>query len=379
MRILPSKKSREKIFNQLMKKHGVRNLKELAQKLNIPYKTIKNWRYDFEKYIPHFLTENSLLKLKIIDTKPDNWGQIKGGKRGIEKKIKNLKKLWKDPKYYNQRKEMGKRAIERMREMYGDNLIKKIIEGKIKKRERTSKRLEEENEFFFSNKIIELNSNDIKFSKRDQEKNIQFPTEMSIQLAEEIGIHLGDGCLSYNRNYFSVKCNKKEEKYITEFIFPLHKKLYNIDLKLMQLPSVSGFEIYSKALFEFKNKVLGIPYGEKKEKIEIPQLLLKTKNKEIYRAVIRGLFDTDGCIHIVKRKNYPVISITIKSKKLIEQLAEMLKKLGFIPTIYKWTISLNGSVMLNKWIKEINSSNPVKIAKLEQASRIVDSTQPCGQ
>lgn len=241
------------------------------------------------------------------------------------------------------------------------------IKGKIKKRETESQRLEFENSVFFTNKEIILNTNNINFSSKDKIREIKFPLKMSPELAEEIGIHLGDGCLSYNRNYFSVKCNKKEEKgYMISYMIPLYKKLYNLDLKLMRLPSVSGFEVYSKALFEFKNKVIGIPYGEKIEKIEIPQVILKTKNKEIYYATIRGLFDTDGCVYITKKK-YPTINITIKSKKLIGQVSDMLLKLGFIPSIYKWTITLNGPTMLNKWIKEINSNNQKNIKKLKQA------------
>lgn len=244
---------------------------------------------------------------------------------------------------------------------------------KLKKRESKSKKLEKDNASYFVDNKLKLNLRGIRFSKRDIEKGIFFPKEMSSELAEEIGIHLGDGCMSFSRNYFSVKTNKTEEKYVTDFLFPLYKKLYNIDLKLMRLKSVSGFEAYSQALCEFKNKSLGIPYGEKVERIEVPKLILKTKNKEIYRAFIRGLFDTDGCVCIVK-KNYPIISITINSKKLIEKTAEMLRRMGFIPFYNKNTICLNGEIMLEKWIKEINSSNPIKKEKLKRASSIKDST-----
>lgn len=367
MRVLPSKKARKKMFNQLIKKQKVKNLKELSEKLKIPYKTLNNWRYNYKKYVPYDLIKNNSLELEIEDSKPDNWGQVKGGRKDSEKKRKHLQKLWKDPKYYEQRKKIGKNAIKRLKAIHGDNLIKMIVKGKIKKRERISKQLEEENEHHFTNKIVQLKKINIQLSWKDKEKNIRFPRKMSPELAEEIGVHLGDGCLSYNRNYFSVKCNKKEEKYVTDFLFPLYKKLYNLDLKLMQLPSVSGFEIYSKALCQFKNKVLNIPYGEKKERIEVPKEIIESKNKPIYQSLIRGTFDTDGCVYIAKKK-YPIILIDIKSKKLIEQISNMLKKLGFIPAIYKYhRIAISGPTMLNKWIKEINSNNPKNITKLKQA------------
>ena len=62
----------------------------------------------------------------------------------------------------------------------------------------------------------------------------------------------------------------------------------------------------------------------------------------------------------------------------------MLKRMGFIPTIYNWTITLNGPIMLEKWIKEIGSSNPKNIAKLEKAKKLYwadslkDRIRPCG-
>lgn len=128
---------------------------------------------------------------------------------------------------------------------------------------------------------------------------------------------------------------------------------------------------------EFKNKTLGLPYGEKVERIEIPKAIPDMKNKEIYRACIRGIFNTDGFVHIVK-KGYQIISITIKSRKLIGQLADMLKKIGFIPAVHQWTINLNGPTMVKKWLKEIGSNNSKNINKLERARRIMDSTKPCG-
>ena len=195
---------------------------------------------------------------------------------------------------------------------------------------------------------------------------------MSAELAEEVGIHLGDGCLSYNKRYFSVKTNKKERDYIIKFLFPLYKNLYNLDLKLMELESVVGFEVYSQALFEFKNKVLSIPYGEKIHRIEVPKQILNSRDKEVYRAFIRGLFDTDGCVNIIKtKKNYSAVSFTIKSQKLIEQVGKMLFKLGFIPYVGKWKIDLNGSVMVKKWLEEIGSNNPKNLVRLQQASSSV--------
>ena len=353
-----------------MKTHQSKNLLELAKKINKPYKTINNWRYNYKKYLPEKLLKDCHIELEIINQQTENWGQIKGGKIGGKKSSKRLKELWGTKKYQKIKRKIGRKAIKKIQNRYGIiRLSQMAIKGRLENRKKKIKELEKKYEEFFIEQKIFLNTKDIKLSRQDILKNIKLPSEMSPELAEEIGTHLGDGCLSLNRNYFSVKTNKKEEDYMVNFLFPLYKKLYNLDLKLMRLPSVIGFEVYSRALFDFKNKVLKIPYGNKVEKIEVPNVITESKNKKVYRAFIRGLFDTDGCVNIIKsKKNYPVITFTIKSEKLILQTKEMLIKLGFIPYAGKWRIDVNGNFMLNKWLKEIGSNNPKNLAKLKQAS-----------
>lgn len=369
MRVLISKESRKKLVEALKIKNQVKTLRELSVLMRISFKTLNKWIYG-KGYLPQEIIPQELFnQIKIADRKENNWGQVKGGKIGGQKSIRQLIKKLGLPKYKKIQSEAGKKTMNILWNKYGAELEKMAAQGRIKKREMQSKKLEEENQSYFSDKPISWNNKNIFQSKKDKFKKIIFPEKMSPELAEEIGIHLGDGCMSFNRNYFSVKTNKKEEQYITGFLFPLYKKLYNLDLKLMRLESVSGFEVYSKALCEFKNKVIGLPYGEKIHKIIVPELILKTKNKKVYSRFIRGLFDTDGCVCIVK-KDYPVISITINSEVLIKKVAEMLKLMGFIPHYNKKSIYLNGKVMLDKWIKEINSSNPVKIKKLNWASSI---------
>ncbi len=371
MRFLLSKKSRKELFEFIKKDYNVSSLENLALKMKIPFKTLKKYRYA-ELYLPSSLIPKEFEKLEILQKKEDNWGVVKGGIIGGNKNVKNLKRLWKDERYKKIRSEAGKRAINILWKRYGiKKLTKMIVEGKRKKRENESLILEKKNENYFTNEEIFLDCKGINFTSSDVKKMIKFPNKITPELAEEIGVHLGDGCLSRNRNYFSVKTSKKEEEYM-KYLFKLYKNLYNLDLKMMRLPSVVGFEIYSKALCEFKNKVLGLPYGEKVHRIELPKAVLDTRNKEIYYALIRGLFDTDGCICIVKRNNkdYPVIALSIKSEKLILQVSEILKKLGYLPFHNKNSVALNGVVMFNKWAKEIGSSNSKNFDKLNRASSI---------
>ena len=368
MRILLTPTGRKDLFDFLKAKYDCKTFKHLSEKIHIHRRTLEKYRSGLF-YIPETLIPQDFTKLEIQDKKPDNWGRTKGGQQGIEKKIKILKKLWGNADYHKSRSEIGKKAIQRIRTLYSqEELVRMAVIERKKKRNEKSKLLESENTKFFTDERILLNTSNIQRGRSSSDREIIFPKEMSAELAEEIGIHLGDGCLSYNRKYYSVKTNKKEEDYMTNFIFPLYKKLYNLDLKLMKLESVVGFEIYSSAFFQFKHEVLHIPYGNKVERIKVPACIIDCRNKEIYKAFIRGLFDTDGCVNIVTSKNnYPTITFTIKSQELIKEVREMLLKLGYIPYVGKYRIDLNGQAMVMKWVKEINSNNPKNLTKLQQA------------
>ncbi len=375
MRVLISLQSKEKLFRILKKKNNAKTLKELAEKLKINFKTLKGYRYE-NRYIPDFLILSEIKPSEILDKKDNNWGAIEGGKIGGKRSAQCQRKKLGEEAYSNLMRQKAKCVKNTIWKRHGKALIKMTVQGKIKKRELESKELEKSNKNYFTNEKVFFNSEKISFSKHDKCKKLTLPEVMSKELAEEIGVHMGDGCLS-TKNYFSVKCNKTEKEYFTSHLLRLYKKLYNLDLRLMHLNSVCGFEIYSKALCEFKNKELELPTGKKVGKLKIPKKVLDTRNRKIYFHFIRGLFDTDGCIYLRDRR-YPVISITIKSKRLIDQLHSMFRKLGYIPTVYKYTITLNGPTMLKKWIKEIGSKNTAKIRKMKKASSIVDSTWFCG-
>lgn len=373
MRVLLDKKSRKFLFEYLKKKNDVKTYKQLAKKKGWSFFTTRKWR-NAEFYLPlEIIPKEIKTKVIVIDEQKNNWGQVKGGRIGGVNSVKVQKEKYGEEKFREMRKKCGTNNVETLWRKYGkEKLTKMCIEGKFKKRKRESLELEKQNLSFFANKKIRLKKRNIEFGCLDIKRNIKFPSIVSKELAEETGAHLGDGCMSKKKNYFSIKTNKPEKGYIT-YLSKIYKKIYNIDLKLKEFGSVFGFEIYSKALCEFKNKVLGLPYGEKIHKIEIPKPILDTKSKKVYCSLIRGLFDTDGCLCIIRKnnKNYPIISITIKSEKLIQQAKEMLELMGFIPySNNKSCITLSGYVMLNKWIKEIGSNNPKNIYNLQRASSI---------
>lgn len=209
----------------------------------------------------------------------------------------------------------------------------------------------------------------------------QLPSEFSIDLAEETGIHIGDG--SMNR-YFSGKkthweytycCNAKEEKEYLDYVETLLKKLYSLNPKResKKKDNTSLLRYFRKEIVIFKNSI-GLPLG-RKDGITIPVWVLLDDKFKI--ACVRGIFDTDGSIILIKRKKslYPRIKISSKSKKLIIQLNDILieNNIRSIITVDRritkkhpnpiWHVEANGISNFKKYAKTFGFSNSKHLNK----------------
>lgn len=223
----------------------------------------------------------------------------------------------------------------------------------------------------FKNTNLSLDNSKVEYSLIDKKKNITFPNKITPELAEEIGMHYGDGFLSSRKYEYRLKGNQYNEvEYYKGYIAPLFKSLYNIEVNLKDYKTSYGFEISSKALWTFKTKVMEIKSGNK-ELITFPEVL-KVNNLQILTSFIRGLFDTDGCLSFKTKygyeKYYPEIKIALFSKKLILEIGEILKMLGFNPNVYinkdQGVITLNGIGSLRRYEKLIGWSSQKNLNKL---------------
>ena len=224
----------------------------------------------------------------------------------------------------------------------------------------------------FKNNKYEIAASESFYSLNDKKQKIELPNRTTPMLAEEVGIHLGDGFLSRNKYEFRVKGDKKNERaYYKGVIKNLYKELFNIDLRLKEYKTSFGFEFCSKAIWNFKTKSLGLQAG-KKDNIKIPEKL-KINDSNVLAALIRGLFDTDGNIYFRsqgKRKNYyPRISLSSKSQELIKDMKEILEMLGLKPKTYNKRkypeIVLNGYGNFWKFQEVIGFHNPKHLKKIE--------------
>lgn len=137
----------------------------------------------------------------------------------------------------------------------------------------------------------------------DIKRRVVIPQEMNCQLAEETGIHIGDGNLYASKNkypyqnfaYSIAGDLTNDYLYHHDYIQRLMKKLYNLDSHFLERESKNCLEsrYKSKVLFEFKSKILKLPIGTKKE-ITIPSAILG--NSDFEKRCIAGIIDTDFSI-----------------------------------------------------------------------------------
>jgi hypothetical protein len=216
----------------------------------------------------------------------------------------------------------------------------------------------------------------------------------SCELAEFLGWHIGDGCVSINNRYSEYTLTGdliEEYPFYNNVILPTFKKLFSnyvkkeIKLKEYKSNGVCGIYIFDKNFVRFLQKNFGLKSG-KKINISIPNII-KTDEQKI--SFLRGLFDTDGSIYYCKSNFKTVneswytkfhykskIKLATISKPLIDQVYQLLCDLGFSPRIRKpakQKINENmmyGVVLYRKddtqrWIEEIGFKNPKHQTKVQ--------------
>jgi hypothetical protein len=167
-------------------------------------------------------------------------------------------------------------------------------------------------------------------------------------MAEILGMHIGDGCISVNERYKEYYLGGdliEEREYHDNWVAPLFNRkvsipIYNKKVNYKEHPKVGiyGFHIFDEKIVNFFNS-LGIKSGSKIN-VQIPKTILK--NNSLSLRFLRGLFDTDGTIYFDKNRscknpvnNQPVIKLGSVSKKLISQVYRLLKRNGLHPRFKK--------------------------------------------
>lgn len=159
--------------------------------------------------------------------------------------------------------------------------------------------------------------------------------KLTKEFSEILGMFAADGCLQ--KGYICMWGNIYQDKdYYDKIVCPFFTKTFNRNVTAHEKKSnsVYGFYLCSKEIVKFFED-LGFS-NNKTYNVKIPQIVLDSKDKDIYAAFIRGYADCDGCIDFLKRKGkynlfklryntYPRIWITSVSKEIIKEISDLLK------------------------------------------------------
>ncbi len=202
------------------------------------------------------------------------------------------------------------------------------------------------------------------------------------KLAELVGAILGDGNVNYYKKgkkigVYQIKIagdSRLDKDYHMNYLRPFFYELFGINGKewTSKKDNSRFLTMTSKELVEFFIK-MGLKSGNKiNNQVTIPNWIWK-KNKYI-EACLRGLIDTDGCIHRMSNKNPNLLRINLKNynKTLLEDSRKAFILLGFHPSnITSHTIYLSRQAEITKYLKEIGFSNKKHIDRLETFKSLV--------
>ncbi len=239
-------------------------------------------------------------------------------------------------------------------------------------------------------KLIEmkLDLSKTELSNFDIKRGLKLPLELNENLAEDIGIMIGDGhigkdirpkkAVDYQIIYSGNAITDK--KYFSDYIRKLKFDLYGLDFPVAFVgknKSEIRLKINSKGLVDFYTKVICLPIN-KKRNISIPSIIWT--DKLILKSCLRGIVDTDFSFDI-KYNKYPVLKLKTQSKNLVEDCKKAFSLIGLNSSIktdvieihsktkrpYKTNyLYLNGKDNFKKYIQEIGFKNLKNIKKLKK-------------
>lgn len=199
---------------------------------------------------------------------------------------------------------------------------------------------------------------------------------MNKELAELIGMHVGDGSL-YKTKWclvWEMRGGLDEKDYYKNRVVNLLKRLFDFEFvpkfRSGGKNGCFGVQTTNKTLIEGLLNA-GFKPGTKTYTVRIPEYIIKSKGRLIKTRFIRGLFDTDGCIRfgrINKNKlhTYPRIEFCFASKDLRDNLNVLFRELGFRSYVWgknQFSLCLAGINNLEKFMKEVSPKNEKHINK----------------
>ena len=187
----------------------------------------------------------------------------------------------------------------------------------------------------------------------------------SSELAESIGIMLGDGSSLMRGGYYYVRISghsEDERDYRLHHVSPLFSRLFEVRFNLSIHKTAKELTLTkgSKDLV-YTLKHWGFPPGNKKRNnVRIPSWIFESQ--EYLKACVRGLIDTDGSVCPITGRKYPYIWFSSSIPNLRKTFTSAMEILGF--RLAKWTgrgtpqTCIAKKSAIKKYFEEIGFNNP---------------------
>jgi hypothetical protein len=181
-------------------------------------------------------------------------------------------------------------------------------------------------------------------------RDINIPICYSDNLAEFIGILLGDGHLTPTQ--VTVTLGNKDE-YI-DYVCRLTNSIFGIKPKHIIVPK-NGHVVYFGSTVTVRWLLnMGLVFNKVKYQVDIPQWIFSKKS--YMKSAIRGLIDTDGSVY--KIRSGVQMSFTNCSKPLLRSFRSMMLQIGFFPSkISSNKVYLTKQADLRRYVQDIGFSN----------------------
>lgn len=329
--------SRKQFFLAVREASGVQSWDKLAELFNICRSQFQKYQYGkillpeklFNSMLEFLPKEKQESFAPFIFKKPANWGIVKGGENNYKKN--------------------------------SEKIIAKLREG-------------------FQRKVA---SGDTYWGPHCVPKQVDLSIPLSTELCELIGAIIGDGYVDSHvdekgksKYHIQIVGNSTLDKdYLLITLSTIAKNVFGINTNhyFRKDKKALNLNLHSKQLFVLLTKRFGFPIGPKTFTIKIPEEIMNSEEKFVF-ATIRGIFDTDGCVFLDKRKIYnkiyPRISLQTVSEPLFLQLKGFLSKHFSLYTYHNikrhnYYVEVYGHKQVEKWMKLIGFSNSRNLRKVE--------------
>jgi DNA-binding transcriptional regulator WhiA len=201
---------------------------------------------------------------------------------------------------------------------------------------------------------------------------MKIPNLRNRKLAEFVGILLGDGSITRTyQNRIQITLNKNEILY-AKYIQKLITEIFDIDakIKFRKTENALDIHIFKRKIIDFLLDGVGLKESPKWNRQIVPKIFL---NNYLEKLILRGYFDTDGSVVILKngRAPYPRLEMKICPSPMRNSLIKILKRQKFHFGNYliengRTRIQLNGRTQAKRWMNLIGISNPLQLERLQK-------------